>query len=104
MSLNGLDNSEVLDAFQAAGAEPGGWFLLKYTSRDQVELLSTGVGGIVELRTSIEEYDDESPLYGYIKYRRRNVVLKYLPEDSSRLIQGSCKMHRSHLPLLNVCN
>ncbi|KAF1739760.1 hypothetical protein CRV24_001696 [Beauveria bassiana] len=93
MSLNGLDNSEVLDAFQAAGAEPGGWFLLKYTSRDQVELLSTGVGGIVELRTSIEEYDDESPLYGYIKYRRRNVVLKYLPEDSSRLIQARVAVH-----------
>ncbi|KAM3467222.1 hypothetical protein NHJ6243_000253 [Beauveria neobassiana] len=93
MSLNGLDNSEVLDAFQAAGAEPGGWFLLKYTSRDQVELLSTGVGGIVELRTRIEEYDDESPLYGYIKYRRRNVVLKYLPEDSSRLIQARVAVH-----------
>lgn len=63
-------------------------FLLKYTSRDEVEILNTGVGGIAELRTSIEEYDEESPLYGYIKYRRRNVVLKYLPEDSSRLIQG----------------
>ncbi|KAM3458652.1 hypothetical protein MY3296_000410 [Beauveria thailandica] len=93
MSLNGLDNPDVLNAFQAAGAEPGGWFLLKYTSRDQVELLSTGVGGIVELRTSIEEYDDESPLYGYIKYRRRNVVLKYLPEDSSRLIQARVAVH-----------
>lgn len=64
-------------------------FLLKYTSRDEVEILNTGVGGIAELRTSIEEYDQESPLYGYIKYRRRNVVLKYLPQDSSRLIQGT---------------
>lgn len=64
-------------------------FLLKYTSRDEVDLLSNGTGGLTELRTSIQGYDDESPLYGYIKYRRRNVVLKYLPEDSSRLIQGT---------------
>ncbi|KAJ6785905.1 hypothetical protein PWT90_05546 [Aphanocladium album] len=93
MSLNGLDDPKVAEAFQAAGAEPGGWFLLKYTSRDEVELLNTGVGGITELRTNIEEYDEESPLYGYIKYRRRNVVLKYLPEDSSRLIQARVAVH-----------
>ena len=68
-------------------------FLLKYTSRDEVEILNAGVGGIAELRTSIEEHDEESPLYGYIKYRRRNVVLKYLPEDSSRLIQGTCNIY-----------
>ncbi|KAJ4150011.1 hypothetical protein LMH87_010779 [Akanthomyces muscarius] len=93
MSLNGLDDPKVTEAFQAAAAEPGGWFLLKYTSRDEIDILNTGVGGIAELRTSIEEYDEESPLYGYIKYRRRNVVLKYLPEDSSRLIQARVAVH-----------
>ncbi|OAA57231.1 hypothetical protein ISF_07152 [Cordyceps fumosorosea ARSEF 2679] len=93
MSLNGLDEPQVTEAFQTAAAEPGGWFLLKYTSRDEVQLLSTGAGGIAELRTSIEEYDEDSPLYGYIKYRRRNVVLKYLPEDSSRLIQARVAVH-----------
>ncbi|OAR00891.1 hypothetical protein LLEC1_00654, partial [Akanthomyces lecanii] len=93
MSLNGLDDAKVTEAFQAAAAEPGGWFLLKYTSRDEVEILNTGVGGITELRASIEEFDEESPLYGYIKYRRRNVVLKYLPEDSSRLIQARVAVH-----------
>lgn len=93
MSLNGLDDPKVADAFQTAGAEPGGWFLLKYTRRDEVEILGTGAGGIAELRTSIEGYTQESPLYGYIKYRRRNVVLKYLPEDSSRLIQARVAVH-----------
>ncbi|XWW98057.1 hypothetical protein V2A60_006053 [Cordyceps javanica] len=93
MSLNGLDNPKVTEAFQTAAAEPGGWFLLKYTSRDEVELLGVGAGGITELRTSIEEYDEDTPLYGYIKYRRRNVVLKYLPEDSSRLIQARVAVH-----------
>lgn len=63
-------------------------FLLKYTSRDEVEILNSGNGGITDARTNIEEYEDDSPLYGFLKYRRRNVVIKYLPEDSSRLIQG----------------
>ena len=63
-------------------------FLLKYASRDEVELLSRGSGGIVEMRTRIAEYEDTSPLYGFLRYRRRNVLIKYLPEDCSRLIQG----------------
>lgn len=63
-------------------------FLLKYASRDEIELLSRGNGGIVEVRKAIAEYDESSPLYGFLKYRRRNVIIKYLPEDCSRLIQG----------------
>ncbi|KAJ2968424.1 hypothetical protein NQ176_g9186 [Zarea fungicola] len=93
MSLNGLDDPKVTQAFQAAAAEPGGWFLLKYASRDEIDILNNGTGGLSELRASLEEYDDESPLYGYIKYRRRNVILKYLPEDSSRLIQARVAVH-----------
>lgn len=63
-------------------------FLIKYSSRDEVELLSRGTGGIVEVRGAIEGYEEESPLYGFLRYRRRNVIIKYLPEDCSRLIQG----------------
>ena len=63
-------------------------FLLKYASRDEIELLDRGTGSIVELRNAIEKYDEPSPLYGFVRYRRRNVILKYMPENCSRLIQG----------------
>lgn len=63
-------------------------FLLKYSSRDEVELLEKGNGGIVEIRNAIAGFEEESPLYGFLRYRRRNVIVKYLPEDCSRLIQG----------------
>ncbi|KAK7416824.1 hypothetical protein QQZ08_011875 [Neonectria magnoliae] len=93
MSLNGLDDPKVQEAHEAAAAEPGGWFLLKYASRDEVELLGRGSGGIVEVRTKIAEYEDTSPLYGFLRYRRRNVLIKYLPEDCSRLIQARVAVH-----------
>lgn len=63
-------------------------FLLKYASRDEIEILSKGNGGITEMRNAVAAYDETNPLYGYLKYRRRNVLVKYLPEDCSRLIQG----------------
>jgi len=63
-------------------------FLLKYTSRDEVELLGRGNGGVVEVRNAVAEYEEKSPLYGFLRYRRRNVIIKYLPDDCSRLVQG----------------
>ncbi|KAJ4315630.1 hypothetical protein N0V84_008283 [Fusarium piperis] len=93
MSLNGLDDPKVQEAHEAAVAEPGGWFLLKYASRDEVELLGRGSGGIVEVRNNVAQYDETSPLYGFLRYRRRNVLIKYLPEDCSRLIQARVAVH-----------
>ncbi|KAK3295751.1 uncharacterized protein B0H64DRAFT_460383 [Chaetomium fimeti] len=93
MSLNGLDDERVQAAHEAAVAEPGGWFLLKYASRDEVELLGRGNGGIVEIRNNIAQYEDKSPLYGFLRYRRRNVIIKYLPEGCSRLIQARVTVH-----------
>ncbi|KAM0431030.1 hypothetical protein ACHAPT_005667 [Fusarium lateritium] len=93
MSLNGLDDPKVQEAHEAAVAEPGGWFLLKYASRDEVELLSRGSGGVVEVRNNVAQYDETSPLYGFLRYRRRNVLIKYLPEDCSRLIQARVAVH-----------
>ncbi|KIE01583.1 prolipoprotein diacylglyceryl transferase, partial [Metarhizium majus ARSEF 297] len=93
MSLNGLDDPKVVEAYEAATAEPGGWFLLKYESRDKIEVLSRGNGGIVEVRNTIAEYDETSPLYGFLKYRRRSVIIKYLPEDCSRIIQARVAVH-----------
>jgi hypothetical protein len=63
-------------------------FLLKYVSRDEIELLGKGNGGIVEIRKIISQFEEPAPLYGFLRYRRRNVVIKYVPEDCSRLVQG----------------
>ncbi|KAK1751887.1 hypothetical protein QBC47DRAFT_78574 [Echria macrotheca] len=93
MSLNGLDDVKVKEAHDAAVAEPGGWFLLKYASRDEVELLDRGNGGVVEIRNAVAQYEEKSPLYGFLRYRRRNVIIKYLPEDCSRLVQARVTVH-----------
>jgi len=93
MALNGLDHANIQEAFTAASSETGGWFLLKYASRDEVELHEDGTGGINECRNSIANYETASPLYGFLKYRRRSVILKYMPEDCSRLIQARAAVH-----------
>ncbi|KAI3399088.1 hypothetical protein diail_7888 [Diaporthe ilicicola] len=93
MSLNGLDDATVKEAYEAAVAEPGGWFLLKYTSRDEVAVLAKGNGGTVDMRNNIAQYDETSPLFGLLRYRRRNVLIKYLPEGCSRLIQARLAVH-----------
>ncbi|KAJ9639035.1 hypothetical protein H2204_003943 [Knufia peltigerae] len=87
MSLNGLDEAAVAEAHQAALADAGGWFLLKYANRDTVELLQKGTGGIQEVRGVVERYEEKSPLYGMVQYRRKKVILKYVPEGTSRLLQ-----------------
>ncbi|KAH8696200.1 hypothetical protein BGW36DRAFT_321184 [Talaromyces proteolyticus] len=88
MSLNGLDDPAVIDAYQTALAEAGGWLLLKYASRDEVTLLGRGTGGVPDVRAAVDAYEEKSPLYGFLQYRRRKVVLKYMPDGVSRLIQA----------------
>lgn len=79
-------------------------FLLKYATRDEVQILSQGDGGIAEMRNSIASYDETSPLYGFLKYRRRNVIIKYMPEGCSRLIQGLSRSLVLHLVLaMSLC-
>jgi len=63
-------------------------FLLKYANRDTVELLDKGTGGVTEARNAVERYEDKSPLYGLVQHRRKKVILKYVPEGTSRLLQG----------------
>ena len=80
----------------SARGEIAGWqdlpnrarFLLKYSSRDEVEILGKGNGGIVEIRNAIAAYEEPTPLFGFLRYRRRNVLIKYVPEECSRLVQG----------------
>ena len=63
-------------------------FLLKYTSRDSVQLLGGGKGGVHEARYVISKYEEASPLYGLLIYRRRRVLIKYMPEGTSRVLLG----------------
>lgn len=91
MSLNGLDAAPVSDAYYAAIVEVGGWFLLRYTNRDSVELLAKGKGGVHEARNELLKYEEKSPLYGLIIYRRRKVLIKFIPDGTSRLLQGMYK-------------
>ncbi|KAL4968855.1 putative GPI-anchored cell surface glycoprotein [Aspergillus stella-maris] len=88
MSLNGLDSPPVIEAYQIALTEAGGWFLLRYVSRDEIALHERGTGGVPDVRNAIESYEESSPLYGFLQYRRRKVVLSYLPEDLSRLVRA----------------
>lgn len=66
----------------------GNRFLLRYINRDTVELLNKGSGGVLEVRNAVDKYEEKSPLYGLLQYRRKKVVLKYVPEGTSRLLQG----------------
>jgi hypothetical protein len=89
MSLNGLDVPEVQQAYEATLSEAAGWFLVKYISRDEVALLGSGQAGLSEARNEILQYEELSPLYGLVVYRRRKVLVKYVPEGTSRLLQGT---------------
>lgn len=64
-------------------------FLLNYATRDSVGVLRRGTGGVVEARIAIAQYPDKSPLYGFLLYRRRKVLIKYIPQGTSRLLQGA---------------
>ncbi|KAJ6184606.1 hypothetical protein N7519_005907 [Penicillium mononematosum] len=86
MSLNGLDSAPVVEAYQSALADAGGWFLLHYVARDEVALHERGNGGVPEIRNAIDGYEECSPLYGFLQYRRRKVIIRYMPEGLSRLI------------------
>jgi hypothetical protein len=68
---------------------------MHYTSRDTVDVLSQGTKGVTELREAAEKYyngtDAETtkgPLFGMIDFRRRKVLIKLVPDDTSRLVKG----------------
>ncbi|KAH8178726.1 hypothetical protein LIA77_00245 [Sarocladium implicatum] len=92
MSLNGLDDPKVAQAYDAS-TEPGAWFVLKYATRDEIDLLDSGSGGLPELRKTVESYEETSPLFGFLRYRRRVVIIRYVPEGCSRLIQARVTVH-----------
>lgn len=58
-------------------------------------MLKKGSGGLQEVKDTVAQYIEQSPLYGFVQYRRRKVLLKYVPEGTSRLLQGRDSSHRS---------
>ncbi|KPI38371.1 uncharacterized protein AB675_12120 [Cyphellophora attinorum] len=100
MSLEGLETPAVVEAHQASIAEPTGWFLLKYAegSRDTIEVYKRGTGGVSEARDAIESYPDKSPLYGMVQHRRRKVIVKYVPDGTSRLLLVRVKIQFQAVP------
>ncbi|KHJ34721.1 putative gpi-anchored cell surface glycoprotein [Erysiphe necator] len=93
MSLNGLGDPNIKEAREKAVSEPGGWFLLKYASRDKVDLLARGDSGTVEMQETIARYEDSSPLFGFLRFRRKSVLIKYVPGGCSRLVQARVTVH-----------
>ncbi|MCJ1308940.1 hypothetical protein MMC25_002595 [Agyrium rufum] len=93
MSLNGLDESAIREAHTTALSKAGGWFLMKYATRDTVEIYKNGGNGVVEARQAIAEYDEQSPLFGVLQFRRKKVLLKYVPGGTSRLLQARLVVH-----------
>ena len=55
-------------------------------------LLDKGNGGLAQVEEVVNHYEEKSPLYGFIQYRRRKVVLRYIPEGTSRLLQGNAHL------------
>lgn len=41
-----------------------------------------------DIRDAVEQYDEKKPLFGYLNFRSRKVVLKIVPEGTSRLFLG----------------
>ena len=50
----------------------------------------------MEVREAVKKYDAKSPLYGLVQYRRKKIILKYVPEGTSRLLQGKTAASGKH--------
>jgi len=40
------------------------------------------------MREAAAKEPNDSPLYGFIRFRRRNILIKYIPEETSRVLKG----------------
>ena len=52
-------------------------------------MLGSGKAGFSEAREAVAKYEEESPLFGLVVYKRKKALLKYVPEGTSRLLQGA---------------
>ena len=63
-------------------------FLLNYVTRDEVDVFKHGNTGLSQARDALAQYEEKIPLYGFVQHRRRKALFKYIPEGTSRLLQG----------------
>ena len=59
--------------------------VLVYSSRSTLALRAQGMG-LPELRQELE--DEEEVLFGFLRFRRRGIVLQYTNPDCSRVVKG----------------
>lgn len=56
-----------------------------------MELLTKGGDGAEGMRAVVMREPEDSPLYGFIRFRRRSVLVKYVPEATSRVLKGELR-------------
>ncbi|KAF3908570.1 hypothetical protein ABW21_db0208445 [Orbilia brochopaga] len=66
---------------------------MKYETRDDIALLGKGASAVKDMRDLISEQPDDSPIYGFIRYRRRNILIKLVPENTSRVLKARSQVH-----------
>jgi len=62
-----------------------GRLVLAYSSRSTLTLRAQGLG-LPELRKQLDEEDEV--LFGFLRFRRRGIVLQYTNPDCSRVVKG----------------
>ena len=60
--------------------------VLAYSSRSTLTLRAQGIG-LPELRKQLE--DEDEVLFGFLRFRRRGIVLQYTNPDCSRVVKGT---------------
>lgn len=60
--------------------------ILSYTSRSALSLKAQGIG-LPDLRKQLE--DEDEVLFGFLRFRRRGIVLQYTNPDCSRVVKGN---------------
>src|SRR5579859_4199552 len=63
--------------------------VLAYTSRSALYLKGQGIG-LPDLRKHLEEEDEV--LFGFLRFRRRGIVLQYTNPDCSRVVKGTASL------------
>jgi hypothetical protein len=86
--VSSSSSSARAEELRWADGEGARRFWIKYITRDEVELLKKGSNGTEEMRAAAMAEPDDSPLYGFVRFRRRNILVKYVPEGTSRVLKG----------------
>ena len=72
--------------FHIAGIRGNCRVVLGYSSRSTLSLRAQGIG-LPELRKELEE--EKEVLFGFLRFRRRGIVLQYTHPDCSRVVKGA---------------